>query len=302
MPSARSRLWANMNRYRNRRTALMAGNVIGVCHGPRFVRSGSQPAARQVSPSELGAKSKSTINGAWSLRCRSVAASFGTEISSSSTETPQRLVTEDVVVLLKNLSLAKPGPDLLMARVPNAVVPAGLAHPREELLARPARALGALATSGVPIASKDESAALDERDEPGKDRVVVPWALDRTSELLRVAAAEDVAFGSAWVRGCMDAGCDRPRTVGQRCLGEGEIVRERPKGTVLRQVEPFDRQRGTEDQGPTHPSNGSRTTVPSLSTQSGGSRLLQERQVRAQPEEVAPCLLVRLDAATPPIR
>ena len=91
------------------------------------------------------------------------------------------------------------------------VVPTGFAHSCEELLARHAVALGALMASRVPIAGDDEPAALDERSEAGEDRVVELWSLDGASELLRVAAPEDIALGSAW--GCVDAGCDRLRTV-----------------------------------------------------------------------------------------
>jgi len=38
--------------------------------------------------------------------------------------------------------------------------------------------------SGVPVAGDDETLAIDERNEPGKDGVVVLWALHGASQLL----------------------------------------------------------------------------------------------------------------------
>jgi hypothetical protein len=69
--------------------------------------------------------------------------------------------------------MAEPGADLALVLLPNAVVPTGLPHSCEELLARPAFPLGALVTCSVPIAGEDEPVAFDERDQPGEDRIVV---------------------------------------------------------------------------------------------------------------------------------
>jgi len=150
----------------------------------------------------------------------------------------QRRVAEHVVVLLKR-SRPEPCTNLALVLAPDAVVPTGLTHPCEELRARPAIALGALVTSGVPIAGEDESAAPDERNEPGEDRVVEPRSLDGAPELRWVAAAQNVALGSAW-RG-VDAGHERLRTVGQQNLGEGKVVRKRVEWTALGQCERLDR-------------------------------------------------------------